>query len=322
MTTPDTLGAVLDRATVEEILLLAQRAPSVHNTQPWRWRHRSSTIEVLLDRTRTLAQADPDGRDLELSVGSAVRHLELAARACGWQTETALLPDASRADLAARVSLSPGETPDPDLAALLRRRRTDRRTPGSRPVRRPVLDALGERATPYSVFAITVDTEDEIQRLTSLTRLATKLNGDDEEVVGWTGSKSDSGIPASNLVAHGPASALVSETRFPSGDLVDPGADDPEAGVGWLLLATATDDLDAHLRAGMALTDLLLEAASQGLLAVPYTQPVAVDLTRRRAEYALLPPGLRLQVGLRVGWPDPRHHPLPATRRRPPLLED
>lgn len=49
----------------EEVAILVQaasRAPSIHNTQPWRFSAVGKTVEVWADRRRALAVADPQGR--------------------------------------------------------------------------------------------------------------------------------------------------------------------------------------------------------------------------------------------------------------------
>ena len=94
----------------------ALRAPSVHNTQPWRWRidDADGVVELYADRNRHLSATDPDGRDLLISCGAALDHLVVAlAHAVGipeqpqlvlrvgWPaTHAAELPDTPRRDLA------------------------------------------------------------------------------------------------------------------------------------------------------------------------------------------------------------------------------
>lgn len=60
-----------DRETVQTVLSLATRAPSVHNTQPWRWRVGSQSLHLYADRGLRLPSTDPDSRDLFLSCGGA-----------------------------------------------------------------------------------------------------------------------------------------------------------------------------------------------------------------------------------------------------------
>ena len=72
----------------------ALRAPSVHNTQPWRWRIRSDGVELHADWNRHLVATDPDRRDLVLSCGAALHHLQVALAARGTAVQVRHMPDA------------------------------------------------------------------------------------------------------------------------------------------------------------------------------------------------------------------------------------
>jgi hypothetical protein len=63
---------------------MANLAPSVHNTQPTRWRAGDDgALWLLVDRSRRLRIGDPHGRDLRVSVGAALEGTALALRARG-----------------------------------------------------------------------------------------------------------------------------------------------------------------------------------------------------------------------------------------------
>ena len=49
-------ATTVDPRTVRSALELAARAPSVHNTQPWRWRIGDSSVELLADEGRGCAR--------------------------------------------------------------------------------------------------------------------------------------------------------------------------------------------------------------------------------------------------------------------------
>ena len=93
----------LDRATVEKVLALAVRAPSIHNTQPWRWRLGDDGLRLLADRGRQLTVADPDGHSLLISCGAALHLTELGLAANGWRTVTELWPDRDDPDVIAHL---------------------------------------------------------------------------------------------------------------------------------------------------------------------------------------------------------------------------
>ena len=62
---------------LDEAVGHALRAPSVHNTQPWRWRIDTAdgVVELYADRGRHLAATDPEGRDLLISSDTPRRDL-------------------------------------------------------------------------------------------------------------------------------------------------------------------------------------------------------------------------------------------------------
>src|SRR5439155_20248088 len=118
-----------DDDTLRTALELAQRAPSIHNSQPWRWHVGPRTVHLLADPDRHLTQTDPDARDLLLSCGAALHHLRVAFGALGWGTEVHRIPNEHDPDHLAAVETRPHVLTDDDvaLAGAITRRRTDRR---------------------------------------------------------------------------------------------------------------------------------------------------------------------------------------------------
>src|ERR1700739_3636022 len=87
------------------LIATAARAPSVHNSQPWRFRVGPDAIELLCDpRRRTWT--DAGSREMLISCGAALFGLRLAVRSLGFQPAVDLLPDRARSRLLARVRAS------------------------------------------------------------------------------------------------------------------------------------------------------------------------------------------------------------------------
>ncbi|GIM89683.1 nitroreductase [Paractinoplanes toevensis] len=113
----DTRTAALALADAAET---AGYAPSIRDTQPWRWRLTGDTLDLHLVRSRVLPDSDPDGRLATLSCGAALHHARIAMAAHGWQiTVNRMLQGADR-DLLARLHVHRRAPADLPAARLLR----------------------------------------------------------------------------------------------------------------------------------------------------------------------------------------------------------
>ena len=120
----------LDRAAAEAAVNVAVRAPSIHNTQPWRWVSDGEALTLLADRSRQLRVADPSGHSLLISCGAAAVLTELGLRAAGWRVESTLFPNPNDKDVLARFRAVGRDEPDEALQAQIdaaMRRQSDRR---------------------------------------------------------------------------------------------------------------------------------------------------------------------------------------------------
>ncbi|MET9492967.1 hypothetical protein [Nocardia sp. NPDC006630] len=108
---------------------LASRAPSVHNTQPWRWEFDGEKLQLFTDPDRLLTAADPHGRQLIISCGAMLHHVRTAFGAQGWHTDTVREPDPLNPGLLAEIRFRAWPNPPAGLitrAAVIDQRRTDR----------------------------------------------------------------------------------------------------------------------------------------------------------------------------------------------------
>ncbi|HEX5495225.1 MAG TPA: hypothetical protein VFX70_11695 [Mycobacteriales bacterium] len=290
------------------LVRVAGRAPSIHNTQPWRFRVGADRVEVHADPDRELAAADPAGRQRTMSCGAAVLDLRLAMSNLGYLTHTVLLPDPSEPGHLATVVRGRRHPPSEEehhLYQAVPRRHTQSHgflpvaiTPQSRTrlhaaartegawVREPNLETRDEFAV-IMVGAITTMVTDAAYRA---------------ELARWTRLSADppDGVPLDSL-GGGPYPA----EGMPRPYLLPPAAS-PEwmatrGLLGTMVLGTGADEPVDWLRAGQALQRLLLTATGDGLVATFFSQVVEMPVARRRTARILDAPG-HPQAVLRVGY--------------------
>jgi nitroreductase len=313
--------AELTREVFDQLLQAAVAAPSMHNTQPWRFRVRqaSSEIELRADPARQLPYSDPDGRAVHIACGAAVFNLRLAAAVAGWQASVLLLPDARTPLLLATIRLGGRQragAAERELHAAIEQRHTNRQPFSSRRVPPGVLAELTEAARLEGAI-LHIPDHDEAARLLHLAADAERdLLADPRylaELARWTGGQRDSeGIPDSALGPRSP------EGPAPVRDFT-PGPRSQPVRYAWFettpqlaVLSMPSGTRADWLRAGQALQRVLLTATARGISASPLTQPLETHdawLVRDPRSGSEQP-----QMILRLGYGLPLPQP-PAPRR-------
>jgi hypothetical protein len=304
------------------LVATAARAPSLHNSQPWRFFADGDALELHADASRGLRRVDPDGREMLISCGAALFGLRLAIRNLGYVPVTKVFPSEAQPGLLARVQLGaqvPLSPPERVFVKAIAHRHTHRGPFNGEPVPRGLLpglqhDAVAEGAT-LALLAkpVLLPLAEMVAAANQLQRQHPVLRA---ELRRWTrpvGSTARDGVPAHAY----PASPPQVPGRLPQRDFdlgrgwgrLDGGGSSPAITA---VLTTNGDDRADWIRAGQALHRLLVHAASQWVFASLYSQPIELPTLRAeiRARLGLLgAPQMLLQLG--------RANVAPATARRP-----
>jgi hypothetical protein len=307
----------LDNAIVP-ILEAAMRAPSSHNTQPWRFRVDDGVVHLYADRTRALPVNDPHDRELAISCGCALFHLRVAAAANGLAPNVHLFPDPADEDLLATVSFLPaGDAADPDasLAEFIDHRHTYRKRFEPRQIPESVLAELVFAAKAEGAMLHLMSTEDlrhQVAQLVAEGDAALWANPSwRRELAAWMHPRRrGDGLTVPWLT--GPLTQLVVRT-FDMGE--GQGAKDRQIADESPVLAVLTTSGDVQadwLLAGQALSRLLLQACRHKVQASFLNQPIEIPALRPKLQNLIGAVGFP-QMVIRLGYIDDR---LPVTPRR------
>jgi nitroreductase len=278
-----------DDGIVRRMVEAAGAAPSIHNTQPWRFRVAGGDLlEIHGDPDRILWVADAHGRALHLSCGAALFNLRLAARTSGAKPLVWPLPDPQgEPTLMASVQLAPGHPAtvgERELFGSIWQRHTSRAPFSGQRIPDAVWVALEQAAGAEFALLRPLDAADAVRVLQIAADAEKELAEDFDhrvELAHWIGIGGDDGVPPSALGCRpdrdlapvrdlgraAPATALPAGSYEPQPQLA--------------VLATACDDPADWLRAGQALQRVLLTATVSGLAASFLYQPIELHDMRQ-----------------------------------------
>jgi hypothetical protein len=306
-----------------QVVAAATRAPSIHNTQPWRFVAAPDRLDVHLDTGRALPVLDPTARQQIISCGSAVEFAVMALAAAGHGTEVDLLADDGDPDRLATVRLTGAhEVTDTDreLAAAIERRHTVRAAFQSRAVPAELVDRLQREAGVHATwFKPITRSEEEVATVFLISRAEEMEQNDPAylaELESWmrTDPGAADGVPVEAVPSEDPRSRpsnwlirdFVVTQREPQPAfraVADPDAPPPEVERPTVvLMGTDSDDRYAWMLAGRALGRVLLHATAAGVAASPLTQALDWPATRTRMQSRLRLIGYP-QMLLRMGYP-------------------
>ena len=307
---------LIDEPIERALLEAAVAAPSIHNSQPWRFDIGPRRIELYADPARQLRIADGNGRSLLISCGAALFNLRVAAEHLGFHPRVRLLPN-DNPILVATVEVDHRHTRPGLLDALypaIWQRHTNRYPFSNRTPSSSILARLCEAATQENALLRIYDDPDEVRGIVDQLHQAEfeerHMPQAAAERADWvTPDVREDGIPVDSL-----------------GPIPEPGAAFRDLGTGRDLrrevapfeatptVAVLTTRYDRPLdwvRAGQALERLLLVATNEGLVASFMNQPLEQDDLRQHLRSPLAGHG-HTQMLIRIGY----GVPVPPTPRR------
>ncbi len=273
-----------DESLAQRVVDDAVWAPSVHNTQPWWFGHRGSTVTVHADPDRRLEVADPDGREMLISCGAALCTLRLAVRHHGRRPHVQILSDPDRPGMVADVAIGPPEPATGEeqrMYAQIQRRRTHRGGFRLGGLPAGLLQTLRNHAhAEGTMLRIVADPRARIA-LAALTEVAEQTHRQNPayltELARWAPRPGSSRLDGVHDDAyprtHERTDPYFAERDFGRGQGWGLFGDDQQDVTGVVALLTTDGDGRADwLRTGQALQRVLLRAAEDEVSAAFHTQ--------------------------------------------------
>jgi hypothetical protein len=312
-----------DHETIRDVVMLACRAPSLHNSQPWHWIAEGGRLNLFLDREPLVQATDPSGREMILSCGAALDHLQVAMAAAGWEATIDRFPDPNDAnhlavlDFSPQTSISDAQRQRP--GAILRRR-TDR-LPFAAPMRWEALERELRSRVDDDAVTLGAIPEDAREQLADASRLTEAIRHNDlsyqSELRWWTSPfELDHGVPPSSRVSTSEATRVEVARAFPTTGYAERRMTIDVDHSKILVLSTRDDTRPRVLRCGEALSAVLLDCTVAGMATCTLTHMIEVAPVRELIQRLSGQTGLP-QLLIRVGRIPAAEQLAPLTSRRP-----
>ncbi|MBX7453434.1 NAD(P)H nitroreductase [Mycolicibacterium sp. 3033] len=308
---------------IVDVLQVACRAPSLHNTQPWRWTLTGNVVDLYVEPSRRAESADSSGRQALLSCGAVLDHFRVAVAAAGWHATVTRFPDPQNSQHVAGIALTPSSTVSPEQlqrADAIMARRTDRLAFHEPPDE--TADLVDASLASEHADAVRLDAlaDDHHTMVAELSRVIDALRLYDSdyhaELDWWTDTSAfDVGIPASALISAPESDRVAVGRNFPVTNRPERRGDIDEDHARVLVVSSVDDSADSVLRCGEVLSALLLDATLSGLASCVVTH--VTELASGRDVVASLIGNRAIpQALIRIGRAPALESPPPPTPRR------
>jgi hypothetical protein len=313
---------MVDADVIKGAMELAVRAPSLHNSQPWRFVADGGVLELFADRTRIGQSTDSTGREVLISCGAVLDHLCVAMAAAGWEANIDRFPNPNNLDHLATLEFRPMEfvtDAHRARAEAIRHRQTDR-LPFAAPPQWDSFEPVLRETLGASVIDLDVIPDGSRPLLADASRLSADLRRYDSsyhaELRWWTThSDSSQGIPQGALASESEAERVDVGRDFPTGRERERRALIGRDHSKILVLSTYDDSRENALRCGEALSTVLLECTMASLATCTLTHMIERHASReivRRLTGRIAEPQLLIRVG---NIPQTESPPTPTPRR-------
>ena len=319
-------ATMVDTQVIRDAVRLACRAPSLHNSQPWRWVVAGDTVQLFVEPDRVVRGADSSGREALIACGAVLDHFRVAMAAAGFTANADRFPNPNNRlhvasiDFTAMEFVTDGHRQRANAILL---RRTDR-LPFAAPPDWDTFEPALHDTVDSDAVRLDIIPDHLRPQLAEASQLTESLRLYDSsyhaELDWWTAAFAvTEGIPHSSLVSAAESDRVDVGRTFPVTHHRErrPEVDEDRSRV--LVLSTYDDTRDSVLRCGELLSAVLLDATMVGLATCTLTHITEVPASREIVAGLIDQSNHRItpQVLIRVGLTPSIEDVPPPTPRRP-----
>jgi len=311
-----------------ESIQYAVLAPSIYNTQPWKFSLHENAVHLYPDLNRRLPVVDPQNQQLYLSLGCALENLVIALKFFGLQTEVMLFnyehDDCIRVEVS-RPAQPLATTTDSTLFRAIPKRQNNWRTFHRVSIPAEDLRKLNHLGLENGVHSKFFTDRKWIRSWINWTidsdRIQMKEEDFREELLSWIRfgsfelSRFRDGIPAESLGVLSRPRWLASFffRHYPLGESrAKRDAELIEGSAGLILFQVKNNNREGWVNAGRSAQRMALKLTSLGIQHSFMNQSLETPEVKMRIRDALETEGMFPQVLFRIGYADP----VPRTVRR------
>ncbi|HTI75266.1 MAG TPA: NAD(P)H nitroreductase [Mycobacterium sp.] len=319
-------ATMVDSKVIRDAVRLSCRAPSLHNSQPWRWVLDGAALHLFADQGRVVRAADTSGREALIACGALLDHFRVAMAAAGYTANVDRFPNPNNRLHIASIDFTPMELVTDGhrrRAAAILQRRTDR-LPFAAPTDWDAIEStLG---TTVASDRVRMDVVPDALRpqLAEASQLTESLRLYDSsyhaELEWWTATfEFSEGIPHSSLVSAAESDRVDVGRAFPVTHHRERRSEVDEDHAKVVVLSTYDDTPHSVLRCGELLSAVLLDATMIGLATCTLTHITELPASREIVAGLIghSSQDITPQVLIRVGRAPSIEDVPPPTPRRP-----
>lgn len=311
---------------IRDAVRLACRAPSLHNSQPWRWVLEGDALHLFADPYRVPRATDVSGREALMACGAVLDHFRVAMAAAGYVAHVERFPNPNNLLYIASIDFTRLEFVTDghrQRANAILLRRTDR-LPFAPPPDWDSFEAELHDVVRSDRVRVDVVPDDLRLKLAEASQLTESLRLYDSsyhaELEWWTaGFALSEGIPHSSLVSAAESDRVDVGRTFPVTHHQERRPEVNEDHSKVAVLSTYDNTPHSVLRCGEFLSAVLLDAAMVGLATctlthiteLPASRDIVAELIGQSSR------DITPQVLIRIGRAPSIEDTPPPTPRRP-----